>query len=164
MHLCLCVVGFRVLLIRGPGRMEPVEGPPVSSPDPAIIPSVEQPALSSTHVVTDMPSGSPAVPTHTAQLRSPSYSHLELASVFSGNEPSRLYYFIFRLGLSHMAGDLVLRQSVALHCEPFGHHLHMLSMVSDAQASTPHSWANARHSTIHRSYPGRLLPYSFAFE
>ena len=30
MHLCLCVVGFRVLLIRGPGRMEPVEGPPVS--------------------------------------------------------------------------------------------------------------------------------------
>ena len=59
-----------------------------------------------------------------------------------------------------MAGDLVLRQSVALHCEPFGHHLHMLSMVSDAQASTPHSCANARHSTIHRPYPGRLLPYS----
>ena len=46
--------------------MESLEGPPVSSPDPAIIDSVEQPASSSTRAVTDMPFiGSPTVPTHT---------------------------------------------------------------------------------------------------
>ena len=51
--------------------MEPLEGPPVSSPDPAIISSEEQPAWSSTHVVTDMPSSSPTVQTHTADEASP---------------------------------------------------------------------------------------------
>ena len=52
MHLCLCEGSFGVSPIRGVGRMEPVEGPPVSSPDPAIIDSVEQPASSSTRAVT----------------------------------------------------------------------------------------------------------------
>ena len=47
--------------------MEPLEGPPVSSPDPAIISSVEQQASSSTHAVSDMLSGSPSVMTHTPQ-------------------------------------------------------------------------------------------------
>ena len=71
MHLCLCVglgslvLAFGVLSIRGPARMEPLEGPPVSSPDPAIISSVEQQASSSTHAVSDMLSGSPSVMTHT---------------------------------------------------------------------------------------------------
>ena len=50
--------------------MEPLEGPPVSSPDPAIISSVEQQASSSTHAVSDMPSGSPSVMTHTPQYSS----------------------------------------------------------------------------------------------
>ena len=54
--------------IRVPARMEPLEGPPVSSPDPAIISSVEQQASSSTHAVADMLSGSPSVMTHTPQL------------------------------------------------------------------------------------------------
>ena len=45
--------------------MEPLEGPPVSSPDPAIISSVEQQASSSTHAVSDMLAGSPSVMTHT---------------------------------------------------------------------------------------------------
>ena len=48
--------------------MEPLEGPPVSSPDPAIIDSVEQPASSSTRAVTDMPFDSPAVMTHTLHM------------------------------------------------------------------------------------------------
>ena len=65
LFVCRCPRWVQGLLIRGPKRMEPGEGPPVSSPDPAIIPSVEQPALSSTHVVTDMPLGSPTVQTHT---------------------------------------------------------------------------------------------------
>ena len=47
--------------------MEPLEGPPVSSPDPAISDSVEQLASSSTHAVTDMPFGSSPVMTHTTQ-------------------------------------------------------------------------------------------------
>ena len=51
--------------IRGVARMEPLEGPPVSSPDPAIISSVEQLASSSTHAVTDMPFGSSPVQTRT---------------------------------------------------------------------------------------------------
>ena len=45
--------------------MEPLEGPPVSSPDPAIISSVEQQASSSTHAVSDMLASSPSVMTHT---------------------------------------------------------------------------------------------------
>ena len=48
--------------------MEPLEGPPVSSPDPAIISSVEQQASSSTHAVSDMLASSPSVMTHTTQL------------------------------------------------------------------------------------------------
>ena len=48
--------------------MEPLEGPPVSSPDPAIISSVEQQASSSTHAVSDMLASSPSVRTHTPQL------------------------------------------------------------------------------------------------
>ena len=117
LFVCRCPRWVQGLLIRGPKRMEPGEGPPVSSPDPAIIPSVEQPALSSTHVVTDMPSGSPAVPTHTAQLRSPSYSHLELASVFSGNEPSRLYYYLdldLAIWLVTSSSDKVLHYTASL--------------------------------------------------
>ena len=47
--------------------MEPLEGPPVSSPDPAIISSVEQQASSSTHAVSDMLASSPSVMTHTTQ-------------------------------------------------------------------------------------------------
>ena len=47
--------------------MEPLEGPPVSSPDPAIISSVEQQASSSTHAVSDMLASSPSVMTHTPQ-------------------------------------------------------------------------------------------------
>ena len=67
MHLCLCVVGFVGPRTWGPkcASMEASEGPPVSSPDPAITSSVEQPALSSTHAVAGMPDGSPTVPTHT---------------------------------------------------------------------------------------------------
>ena len=45
--------------------MEPLDGPPVSSPDPAISDSVEQLASSSTHAVTDMPFGSSPVQTRT---------------------------------------------------------------------------------------------------
>ena len=47
--------------------MEPLDGPPVSSPDPAISDSVEQLASSSTHAVTDMPFGSSPVQTRTTQ-------------------------------------------------------------------------------------------------
>ena len=47
--------------------MEPLEGPPVSSPDPAIISSVEQQASSSTHAVSDMLASSPPVMTRTPQ-------------------------------------------------------------------------------------------------
>ena len=65
MHLCFCEGSFGVSPIRGVGRMEPVEGPPVSSPDPAIIDSVEQPAPISNRAVSDMPFGSPSVQTHT---------------------------------------------------------------------------------------------------
>ena len=50
--------------------MEPLEGPPVSSPDPAIISSVEQQASSSTHAVSDMLASSPSVMTHTPQVGS----------------------------------------------------------------------------------------------
>ena len=50
--------------------MEPLDGPPVSSPDPAISDSVEQLASSSTHAVTDMPFGSSPVQTRT--LHAPS--------------------------------------------------------------------------------------------
>ena len=55
--------------IRGVARMEPLEGPPVSSPDPAIISSVEQQALSSTHAVSDMLASSPSVMTHTTHAQ-----------------------------------------------------------------------------------------------
>ena len=56
--------------IRGVARMEPLVGPPVSSPDPAIISSVEQQASSSTHAVSDMLASSPSVMTHTTQYYS----------------------------------------------------------------------------------------------
>ena len=90
MHLCLCEGSFGVSPIRGVGRMEPVEGPPVSSPDPAIIDSVEQPASSSTRAVTDMPFDSPAVMTHTLHMRDSSISmrcpHATERAVMSTNK------------------------------------------------------------------------------
>ena len=64
------VLGFGFLLpsIRAVARMEPpLEGPPVSSPDPVITDSVEQLASISNHALSDMPVGSPSVPTHTQQ-------------------------------------------------------------------------------------------------
>ena len=48
--------------------MEPLEGPPVSSQDPAIIASVDQHASSSTHAVSDMLASSPSVMTQTPQV------------------------------------------------------------------------------------------------
>ena len=48
--------------------MEPLEGHPVSSPDPAIISSVEQQASSSTHAISDMLASSPSVMTHTTHI------------------------------------------------------------------------------------------------
>jgi len=66
--------------------MEPLEGPPVSSPDPAIISSVEQQASSSTHAVSGMPAGSPSVMTHTPQRVSCSLSRR-----FSSSHPPALY-------------------------------------------------------------------------
>ena len=56
--------------------MEPLEGPPVSSPDPAIISSVEQQASSSTHAVSDMLSGSPSVMTYTPHGHAPTQRFL----------------------------------------------------------------------------------------
>ena len=60
--------------------MEPLDGPPVSSPDPAISDSVEQLASSSTHAVTDMPFGSSPVQTRTPQPGSCVEHALEMLS------------------------------------------------------------------------------------
>ena len=77
MHLCLCALEPLSSVFRwvwGPfsaqsaAMEEPGEGPPVSSPDPAITStSVEDPALVSNHAVAGMPDGSPTITTHTPQ-------------------------------------------------------------------------------------------------
>ena len=47
----------------------PLEGPPVSSPDPVITDSVEQLASIPNHALSDMPAGSPSVLTRTPQMK-----------------------------------------------------------------------------------------------
>ena len=102
MHLCLGLGSGSLVLgspsIRVAARMEPpLEGPPVSSPDPVTTDSVEQLASISNHALSDMPVGSPSVLTHTRQPYVTAHAGRQLG-LRAGQDGPSLFLTTKRLG------------------------------------------------------------------
>ena len=107
---CRCVWGPLTWGASGAAPMESHEGPPVSSPDPAITTSVEEPASSSTHAVAGIPTGSLTIPTRTQHSASDRESFTEGREIQSwdrnpGFKTSKMEKSFFELGLWVLGGQ-----------------------------------------------------------